>query len=52
MLQDIWKWLEQTMNQFKGFILDHKDNPLLWLAFFCIGLAVFSYTYNTLNKNK
>ncbi len=52
MFENIWKWLEDVMNTFKDFVLDHYENPLMWLGFFLLGILVFTLTYNALTKHK
>lgn len=44
--------LEDVMGQFKDFILDHYENPFLWLGLFVGGLLVFALTYNALTKHQ
>lgn len=51
MLGNIWNWLEQTVGKFKDFVVANYGNPLMWLAFFFIGIAVFYLTYNALTKH-
>lgn len=52
MFENIWNWLENTMESFKTFIINHSLNPLLWLGLFGAGLLIFALTYNALNKHK
>lgn len=52
MFENMWNWLENTMETFKNFILNHASNSLLWLGFFGAGLFLFMITYNALNKHK
>lgn len=44
--------LNKIMEPFKKFIVDHYDNPILWLALFVIGVLVFQVTYSALQKEK
>lgn len=52
MLQDMWTWLEEMMEQFKDFIVENHANPLLWIGLFVAGLAIFALTYNALTKHR
>ncbi len=36
----------------KAWLDAHHNNPMMWLAFFIIGLAVFFMTYNALHKDR
>ncbi|MCI9586166.1 MAG: hypothetical protein HFH45_06010 [Bacilli bacterium] len=42
------EWIEPA----KAFIENNHSNPILWVALFLIGLAVFALTYGALNKNQ
>lgn len=44
--------LNRMFKPFKDWFFEHHDNPLLWLACFGIGLLVFRFTYNALQKEK
>lgn len=44
--------LNEWIQPFKNFILKNYGNPIFWTALVIIGLLVFSFTYNALNKNK
>lgn len=44
--------LEEFVQPFKDFIIKHHSNPVLWIALVLIGLIVFGFTYNALNKDK
>lgn len=52
MFEDIWNWLEQTIGQFRDFVVANYGNPLMWLVFFFIGIGLFYFTYNALTKHK
>ena len=52
MFENIWNWLEELMNNFKDFVLEHYENPFMWLGFFLFGLLVFALTYNSLTKHQ
>ena len=44
--------LEKWVQPFKDFIMKNHGNPLLWTGLVLLGLIVFGFTYNALNKNK
>lgn len=44
--------LEKVMGKFKDFVFEHYSNPLMWLGFFFIGVALFFFVYNALQKEK
>lgn len=46
------KWLEEISDNFKGWILNHGSNPVLWIVFFFLGILVFAFTYKALTKHK
>lgn len=46
------EWLENISNSFKDFIIDNNTNPVLWIALFFVGILLFYFTYNALNKRK
>ena len=48
---NIIETLEKWSDTFKQFIMDNQSNPVLWIGIIVLGLAVFSFTYSSLNKN-
>ena len=46
------KWLEEVSDSFKGWILAHGSNPVLWIVLFFSGILVFVLTYKALTKHK
>lgn len=51
-MNNIIEWINNLANNFKDFIIKYNTNPVLWIALFFIGILVFLFTYNYLNKNK
>ncbi len=53
---NIWDSIVKLMEAFfespVQFIRDHYQNPVLWVAFFMIGIAVFNFTHSALQKEK
>ena len=41
------KWVEP----FKDFVMKNHGNPMMWLAFFLIGIFVFSTVFGILHRN-
>lgn len=52
MVLNLFETLEQLSEKFKGWIIENGANPLLWSGLFLLGLVVFWFTYNALQKNK
>lgn len=49
--------LNELSKQVKDFIVDHAkdgpfENPIFWIGAFCLGLAIFGFTYQALQKEK
>lgn len=42
----------KVIKDFRGWVVDHYNNPIVWVAFFLIGLLVFQFTYSALQKEK
>ncbi len=42
--------LQEWIEPFREFVYKHHNNPLLWLGFFGIGLALFFIGYSGLHK--
>lgn len=53
---NIWEGMIKLVEAFfenpLQFIRDHYQNPILWIAFFMIGIAVFNFTHSALQKEK
>lgn len=43
--------LNEWVEPFKNFVEENHNNPIMWLAFFLIGIFVFSGVFSSLNKN-
>ena len=43
--------LNEWVEPFKNFIMKNHGNPLMWLVFFLIGLAVFAIAFSALHRN-
>ena len=52
MISTIIDTLNKWMEPVKAWLDANHNNPVMWVAFFLIGLAVFFFTYNALNKNQ
>ncbi len=52
LFQEFTRSVEDTFEGPIDFIRDHHQNPLLWLVFFFLGIAIFHATYNALEKEK
>lgn len=52
MLLSIIDQLNEWVEPIKGWIYENHNNPLMWMGFLVIGIAVFFLTYNALNKNQ
>jgi len=51
-MEQIKEWIINIPENLKEFIIDNNSNPILWIGLFFLGLAVFSFTYRALTKNK
>ena len=52
MFDGIIEKLNEWVEPIHAWLDANHSNPLMWLAFFLIGLAVFFITYNALHKDK
>lgn len=52
MILGIVETLNEWVAPIRSWIESNHDNPVMWIAFFLIGLAVFALTYSALNKNQ
>jgi len=50
--ESIVKFLENIIESPIEFFHTHYQNPIMWLAFLFVGLAVFNATYNALEKDR
>ena len=41
------EWIEP----FKRFVSNNHDNPMMWLGFILIGIAVFSIAFGALHRS-
>lgn len=44
--------VNRFFERFKDWIVEHYQNPLLWLFLFCLGLIIFQITFSALQKEK
>lgn len=51
MILSIIDKLNEWMEPVKAWIDANHSNPVMWIAFFLIGLAIFAFTYSALNKD-
>ena len=51
-LFNLYDKITELANDFKNFILDNANNPLLWIGLFLAGLFIFKAVYYALNKNQ
>lgn len=52
LFHDFMRSAEDMLEGPLEFIHEHHQNPVLWLAFFFLGIFVFNATYNALEKDK
>lgn len=43
--------LNELMEPVKQFFLDNSRNPVLWIGIILLGLVLFEFVYNMLNKD-
>ena len=51
MVLNIIDKLNEWVVPVRAWLDANHGNPLMWIAFFVIGLAVFFFTYGALNKD-
>lgn len=51
MILGIWSTLEGWSEEFKQFILDHYNNPLLWIGLLGGGILACVLVYEALHKD-
>ena len=56
-LKNIVDQLNEWSKELKDFILSNAksgpfENPLFWVGAFCLGIALFMFTYSALQKEK
>lgn len=44
--------IKEFFESIKNWMLEHGDNPFLWIGIFLIALMIFWFTYDALHKNK
>lgn len=49
---NLWDTLEEWSNNFRAWLFEHYNNPLLWIGIVVIGVVVFKSVYATLNRDK
>lgn len=52
MILNIIDKLNEWIKPFKDFVDANHNNPVMWIVFFLIGVAVFFMTYNALHKDR
>ena len=48
---DVIDKLNEWIEPFRNFMMENHNNPIVWMAIFLIGLAVFAFTYNALHRD-
>ncbi len=43
--------MNEWVEPFKNWIMANHGNPIMWLGFVLIGIAVFSITFGALHRN-
>lgn len=51
MILNIIDKLNELIEPFRDFMMENHNNPIVWMAIFLIGLAVFAFTYNALHRD-
>jgi len=51
LLFNLLEELEKIMGDFQSFIIENKNNPVLWVGLFVVGLLVFKAVYSSLSKD-
>ena len=46
-IDKINEWIEP----FRSFVMNNHNNPVMWLMFVLIGIAIFSLVYGSLHRN-
>ena len=44
--------INRTLKPIKDWFFENHDNPILWIATIGLGLFIFNFTYNALQKEK
>ena len=51
MVLNIVDSINEAAKNFQGWIIEHGNNPVLWVGLFFLGLLIFYITYNALHKD-
>lgn len=51
MVLSIMDTLKEWSDKLREWTISNTNNPLFWLGAFVLGLAIFKFTYDSLNKN-
>ena len=51
-MENMLNSIEDITNKFQDWIIENQSNPLLWIGFLVLGIAVFFITYSALQKEK
>lgn len=51
MLENVYNTVNSWLEPVKEWLFENHNNPLLWLGFFLIGVAIFSAGYAALHKD-
>ena len=51
MVLNLWDKLNGWSESFKNYMVNNDRSVLLYTGLFILGLAIFAFTYNKLNKD-
>lgn len=51
-MMSIGEEIAKHLENFKVWLSDNYTNPVIWIAFFGLGLFLFEFTYSSLQKEK
>lgn len=52
MTDNVYESLMEISEDVKEWIINHQNNPLLWIGLFLLGLLLFFCVFNAFNKEK
>ncbi len=52
MILDLWSKLNEWSENFKEFMINHDQSVILYTGLFLIGILIFAFVFNALNKDK
>lgn len=47
---DFFKWFAKLWEPVFEFLNENRNSPFLWIGLFLIGLLIFKFTYDALNR--